>query len=157
MDVPCDDRDQAWPLFLATYGTLIEILEHELQTERGLPLTWFDVLIQLSFQPHGRMRMQDLADRVLLSKSGVTRLVDRMTKAGLIARVPCETDRRVVFAELTSEGRAKLTEASPVAFRGVAEHFTQHLGRAEHDAIMSGFRKILDAARARTQEERAAS
>jgi DNA-binding MarR family transcriptional regulator len=145
----CDERDHVWALFLKTYSVLIETLDAELKRERGLPLTWFDVLIQLVDAPRGRLRMNDLSDSLLLSKSGATRLVDRMESAGLIARSSCATDRRVVFATLTPEGRAAFRRAAPVAFRGVEEHFTRHLGAAEKRSMSAAFERVLRAGHVR--------
>lgn len=155
MSQPCDGRDEAWPLFLRTYALLVDRLEYELQTERDMPLTWFDVLAQLESAPDGRMRMHDLADSILLSKSGITRLVDRMARAGLIERASCETDRRVVYAAITKEGRKRFAAAAPVAIRGVEEYFTAPLNQTEKRALMSALNKIQDATTARS-EERAA-
>ena len=155
MNGPCDGRDEAWPLFLRTYAVLLDRLEHELQTERDMPLTWFDVLAQLESAPEGRMKMRELADSVLLSKSGVTRLVDRMERAGLIERAPCETDRRIVYATITTEGRKRFATAAPVAVRGVERYFTAPLSGPEKRALVSALTKIQDAAAARS-EERAA-
>ncbi|MGH2754851.1 MAG: MarR family winged helix-turn-helix transcriptional regulator [Actinomycetota bacterium] len=151
----CDRRDEAWPLFLRAYTVLLDRLEHELQTERNLPLTWFDVLAQLEGAPGGRMRMNDLAGSILLSKSGLTRLVDRMARAGLVERAACDTDRRVVYAAITDAGRRAFEKAAPVAVRGVEEHFTAPMTPAEKRALVSALQKILDAATARS-EERAA-
>jgi DNA-binding MarR family transcriptional regulator len=155
MTQPCDGRDEAWPLFLRTYSVLLDRLEYELQTERDMPLGWFDVLAQLEGAPEGRMRMHDLAESVLLSKSGLTRLVDRMARAGLIERAQCESDRRVVYASITPEGRKRFAASAPIAVRGVEEHFTAPLNATEKKALVSALRKILDAQAARS-EERAA-
>ena len=151
----CDGRDEAWPLFLRTYAVLLERLEDELQSERDLPLTWFDVLAQLEGAEDGRLRMNELADSVLLSKSGVTRLVDRMERAGLIERASCESDRRVVYAAITPSGRKAFAKAAPVAVRGVDEYFTSPISGTEKKVLMNALNKILDAAAARS-EERAA-
>jgi DNA-binding MarR family transcriptional regulator len=155
MSQPCDGRDEAWPLFLRTYAALIDRLEEELQTERDMPLTWFDVLAQLEGAPDGRMRMHDLAESVLLSKSGVTRLVDRMARDGLVERASCETDRRVVYAAITPKGRKRFAAAAPVAVRGVDEYFSAPLNPTERRALISALNKIQSAAAARS-EERAA-
>ena len=151
MKDPCDGRDEAWPLFLRTYTVLLDRLEAELQTERDMPLTWFDVLVQLQSAPDGRMKMRDLADSVLLSKSGLTRLVDRMERAGLIERASCATDRRVVYATITRKGRKRYETAAPVAIRGVNDHFSAPLTRSERKAFISALEKIQSAATARTE------
>ncbi|MFN2488734.1 MAG: MarR family winged helix-turn-helix transcriptional regulator [Actinomycetota bacterium] len=144
----CDQRHHAWPLFLRTYSILVEMLDAELQQERGLPLTWFDVLAHLAGTSGGKMRMNDLSESVLLSKSGVTRLVDRMERAGLIARGACASDRRVVYAVITPQGRTAFRKAAPIAFRGVEEHFSRLLEPAEEKVFTSVLERLLDAAQA---------
>ncbi|CAN5659151.1 MarR family transcriptional regulator [soil metagenome] len=141
----CDERHHAWPLLLKTITVLLETLDAELQREQELPLTWFDVLVHLADAPEGRMRMNQLSESVLLSKSGVTRLVDRMEKAGLITRAPCAADRRVVYATLTPKGRAAFRRAAPAAFRGVREHFSSHLTAAEERALTAALERMLAA------------
>lgn len=128
---------------------VIEHLGAELRAGKGLPLTWFDVLIHLSLTPEGQMPMNTLADSIVLSKSGVTRLVDRMTDAGLIERVACPTDRRIVYASLTDKGRTVLEDAAPFHFEGVERIFNRQLTKEEEKALVSAFSKILDAAAAR--------
>lgn len=113
----------AWRAFLEAHALTVETLTRELREAEDLPLTWYDVLVQLQEAPEGRLRMQELADAVLLSKSGVTRLVDRMEQAGLVERARCTNDRRGTFAALTPSGRQRLRETAPTHLRGVAEHF----------------------------------
>src|SRR5438105_5022694 len=91
----------SWLALLQAHSVVVEAVEREMQRDVGLPLAWFDVLIQLANAPDGRLRMQDLARSVLLSKSGLTRLVDRLVDAGLVGRAACEGDRRVTYAVLT--------------------------------------------------------
>jgi DNA-binding MarR family transcriptional regulator len=117
----------AWRAFLAAHARVTAALERELVAERGLPLAWYDVLVQLSEAPVGRLRMTDLAAAVLLSKSGLTRLVDRMAEAGLVERSPNDADRRGRIVCLTAAGTARLREAAPVHLRGVQEHFGARL------------------------------
>ena len=140
----CERRDQAWPLFLKTHSALVEILESELQAAADLPLTWFEVLLQLQDAGDGRRRMNDLADSLLLSKSGITRLIDRMSRAGFIERKPCDSDRRVVYAAITRKGRNAYKKAAPVAFRGIERHFTRVLGDAELRTFRATLEKLLD-------------
>jgi DNA-binding MarR family transcriptional regulator len=144
----CDQRHHAWSLFSRAHAALVETLDAELRQERELPLTWFDVLAHLAGAPQGRMRMNELGEAVLLTRSGVTRLVDRMTEAGLLVRCACPSDRRVVFAALTPKGRAALAEAGPVAVRGVEQHFARHLTAAEEKAFVSALSKLVTACRA---------
>lgn len=135
---------------------LVERLRAELMESKGLPLHWFDVLIQLSRVDEQRMSMHELAESVVLSKSGVTRLVDRMVDAGLVERMVCESDRRITYAALTEKGRATLEDALPVHMDGVRRLFERHLNNEEKQALISAFTKILDAPAARPSERRAA-
>src|SRR5437762_9733879 len=111
----------AWRAFLAAHARVTSVLEHELVAERGLPLAWYDVLVQLSEAPGGRLRMTDLAAAVLLSKSGLTRLVDRMAEARLVERAATDTHRRGRIVGLTEEGVDRLRARAPVPFRGIAD------------------------------------
>lgn len=134
----------AWMTFLQTHALVVEVLGRELETERGLPLGWFEVLMFLANAPEGKMRMQDLAGSVLLSKSGVTRLVDRIEEAGLVERAACEDDRRVTYAAITPVGRRTLREAAPVHLRGVDSHFGRHLTATELRTLRAILRKVLE-------------
>lgn len=140
------DRVAAWRAFLEAHSRVTEVLEQELKDEQGLPLTWYDVLVQLSEAPEQRLRMQELADRVVLSKSGLTRLIDRMAKAGLVQRAECDSDRRGTFAELTEQGYQRLRAAAPTHLAGVARHFTRHLDADEAAVLARTLRRIAEAA-----------
>jgi len=135
----------AWRLFLQAHKELTNALAAELEAERDLPLSWYDVLIQLSQEPDGRMRMQDLARRILLSKSGLTRLFDRMQETGLVQRESCPDDRRGTHAALTPAGRRTLQRAMPVHRRGIEQHFSSQLTETETAALSSAFEKMLTA------------
>lgn len=136
---------RAWRSFLEAHAALVSVLEQELQEREDLDLTWYDVLVQLHEADDDRLRMQELADAVLLSKSGLTRLVDRMERAGLVAREACPTDRRGTFAVLTDDGRATLRRTAPEHLRGVSEHFAGHLTSDEAKVLERVFTRILGA------------
>jgi DNA-binding MarR family transcriptional regulator len=138
------DRLEAWSAFLHAHAQVVNNLEAELEAERGLPLTWYEVLLFLNKAPGG-LRMNDLADALVLSRSGLTRVIDRMVTAGLVERAECSTDRRGVMAVITPNGRRALKDASPIHMRGVKEHFTDHLSGSEARTLRRVFRKILDA------------
>ncbi len=121
-----------WRTFLRAHATVTRRLEHELVAEHELPLASYDVLVQLSEAPDRSLRMTELADRVLLSRSGLTRLADRLERDGLILRKACPSDARGTLAVLTDAGLAKLESAWPTHRRGVAEHVT---GRLTPDEI----------------------
>ena len=112
----------AWRSFLRAHATLVRRLEGELLAEHDLPLPSYDVLVQLSEAPGRRLRMTELADRVLLSRSGLTRLVDRLARDGLVERQACPDDARGTLAVLTDAGLDRLRTAWPTHLRGVAAH-----------------------------------
>ncbi len=101
---PTREQLDSWRTFLRAHATITRALETELVAEQKLSLAAYDVLVQLAEAPDRRLRMTELADAVLLSRSGVTRLVDRLEKSGLVARCPVESDGRGVAAELTEAG-----------------------------------------------------
>jgi DNA-binding MarR family transcriptional regulator len=150
MDNESTEREAvlAWRSFLEAHAGLVDVLERELQQERGLPLAFYDVLVQLGETPEGRLRMQDLAERLLLSRSGFTRLCDRMETAGLLQRARCPSDRRGVYAEITPAGTKALEEAAPVHQRSVEDHFARHLGSADLKALRAMLDRLSEGNRA---------
>jgi DNA-binding MarR family transcriptional regulator len=135
----------AWRDFLRTHAVLTATLSRELEEARGLPLAQYDVLVQLDEAADGRLRMQDLAARVLFSRSGLTRLVDRMVTDGLVERERCEDDRRGTFAVLTAAGRRRLRDAAGIHLQGIQEHFTRHLGADDVRALRAALGAVLAA------------
>src|SRR2546425_3732702 len=114
---------RAWTAFLNAQASLLRRLEAELVESEDMTLAEFDVLIQLAIAPDRRLRMTELSDRVRLSHSGVTRLVDRLTQAGLVKRARCDSDRRGAFATFTAARPAPLPPAEPIHPRGSPEQF----------------------------------
>jgi DNA-binding MarR family transcriptional regulator len=123
---PTSEELAAWRVFLETAYALFDILDAEMQVESGMTLGWYDALVHLE-EAEAPLRMNELARRILLSKSGLTRVVDRMEEAGLVRRERPADNRRVVLVHLTPEGLARLTAARSVHRRGIQEHFVQHL------------------------------
>jgi DNA-binding MarR family transcriptional regulator len=113
-----------WRALLRAHAHVTRRLESELLRDEDLPLASYDVLVQLSESPGRRLRMTDLAERVLLSRSGLTRLVDRLERDGLVARERCADDARGTFTVLTDGGQARLERAAPGHLAGVHEHVT---------------------------------
>jgi DNA-binding MarR family transcriptional regulator len=130
----------AWRAFLRAHAALLGTLERELAA-RGMPIAFYDVLAQLA-EAGGRLRMRELAEAVLLSRSGLTRLVDRMERAGYVKRERCADDRRGAFATITPAGRRALRQVDPVHARGVAEHFAQHLTREETHVLTGALERV---------------
>ena len=134
---------QAWRIFLRAHAQVTRSLEAELVAEHDLPLPSYDVLVQLSESPDRRLRMTELADRVLLSRSGLTRLVDRLAREGLVERQSCPSDARGTLAALTETGLQRLRDAWPTHLRGVAEHVTGKLTADEVAQLTSLLAKLV--------------
>ena len=133
---------EAWRLFLEAHASLTRVLERELMDERQLPLTWYDVLVQLE-EAGGSLRMHELADRLLLSRSATTRFVERVEKRELIERRACPEDRRGTHVVLTEVGREALRSASPVHLAGVEEHFAGRLSESDTTALTNALKKLV--------------
>ena len=134
----------AWRTFLRAHATVLRRLEAELMAEHDLPLASYDVLVQLSEAPDRRLRMTELADRVLLSRSGLTRLADRLARDGLLQREACPSDARGTLAVLTDAGLQRLRAAWPTHRRGVAEHVTGRLSPDEVVRLAELLGKLVD-------------
>jgi DNA-binding MarR family transcriptional regulator len=117
-----DDQLAAWRSFLQAHAVVIRRLEADLLVEHQLPLASYDVLVQLVEAPGRRLRMTELAQRVLISRSGLTRLVDRLEREGLVRREACDDDARGLFAVLTDAGYARLRRAASTHLRGVQNY-----------------------------------
>jgi DNA-binding MarR family transcriptional regulator len=128
----------AWRGFLRVHSALVKALDAELLAEHDLPLTSYEVLINLQAAPDRRRRMAELADGVLLSRSGMTRLVDRLEREGLLERDSCVSDGRGTFAVLTQKGEDLLSRARRTHLDGVRDRFLQHFGEDELEQ-MAGF------------------
>lgn len=133
----------AWRSFLRAHAKVTRVLDAELTAECDLPLGSYEVLLHLNEAPERRLRMTDLADRVLLSRSGLTRLVDRMEREGLLRREACPSDLRGTNAVLTDEGLARLRAAAPIHLRGVREHIVDLLTQDELATIATAFGRIV--------------
>ncbi len=118
---------EAWKGLLLAHATLVEQIDHEMALSNLIPLDWYDALLALEDAPNHRMKMSDLADQVLLSKSGLTRLVDRLEAKGYIKREGCRADRRVAYAVLTAEGLKAREKSWPTYRAAIQEHFASHL------------------------------
>jgi DNA-binding MarR family transcriptional regulator len=140
-------RFNAWHGFLVAHAALELILNRELEAACGLPLRWFDVLTQLHMTPHKRLSMTELASAVLLSKSGLTRLVDRIEEAGLVQRAAAPGDRRSLLIVLTPSGQKTLKRAAPIHEDGIRRHFAAHIRDNEAAAVEAALGRMAAAAR----------
>lgn len=122
---------RAWRGLLSAHSRLIRVLDAELTAATGLTLNQYEVLLFLHAAPERALRMSQLAERVLLSKSGMTRAVDQLVARGLVERRRCPTDARGLLAVLTEAGQAKLRQAAPVHLAGIRRHFTANLEEGE--------------------------
>jgi DNA-binding MarR family transcriptional regulator len=126
---------RAWRALLQAHAHVTRVLEAELDAAHRLPLASYDVLVQLAEAPNRELRMSELADAVLLSRSGLTRLVDRMEREGLVARRSCPSDARGTLATLTPAGLDRLRAASGTHLKGVGRHVLSHFSRAEQEQL----------------------
>jgi DNA-binding MarR family transcriptional regulator len=135
---------RAWRAFLYAHATVVPTLDEELASALGLSLNQFEVLTWLARAGRRGLRMSDLASRVVLSPSGVTRAVDQLERKGLVERCVFEGDKRGYLATLTPNGRALLRKATNVHLHGVREHFLKHLSRTELEHLATALEAILD-------------
>ena len=141
---PRDPRLETWRSFLVAHAQIRRQLEREPQAEQSLGLGEYEVLLLLARADDRQLRMSELADRLVLSRSGVTRLVDRLEAEALVARTSCATDRRGSWATLTDAGHLRLRRAAPTHLRGVGEHFLDRIPPAELDALQRTLDRVLE-------------
>ena len=132
---------EAWTALLRAHARLVRRLEADLEKETGLALADFDVLAQLALVG-GELRMTELADRALISRSGMTRRVARLVEVGLVRRANADTDARGVVVALTKAGVARLTETAPVHARAIADLFVARLDDQELAVLQSALEKV---------------
>ena len=140
----------AWRGLLRVHAALVRELDAELDAAHDLPLSSYDVLIYLQAAPGKRLRMAELADSVLLSRSGVTRLVDRLEREGLIVRDTCSSDGRGLYAVLTDEGEAMLARARPTHLAGVRERFLERFSEEELELLATYWERVIPGAAGET-------
>jgi DNA-binding MarR family transcriptional regulator len=133
----------AWSGFIRAHATIVRELDAELRAAHGLPLSSFDVLVQLSLAQEGRMQMYELAEAVHLSRSGLTRLVDRLERQGMLERHRGERDPRQVFACITRRGLERLAETTPTHLAGVRRRFLERLTRAQVSQLVVVWNRLL--------------
>jgi DNA-binding MarR family transcriptional regulator len=139
-----DPRLGAWRAFLHAHARLLRRLDEELQAEHGLSLAEYDALLQLAHSQDRRLRMSVLAERVLLSRSGITRLVDRLEGSGMVARSACVTDARGAEATLTTAGLDRLRAASHTHLEGIERYFLAPVSDEDRAALERAANGIID-------------
>lgn len=141
-----EDLADTWGALLKVHAALVPRLDRELQEAHGLPLTWYDVLLELNTAPKRRLTMGQLGSVAAVSRTRVSRVVDELVRAGLVAREPNPDDGRSAFAALTPAGRAALRKAAPTYLAAVRREFTDHLTAREAEVLAGAMRKVLAAA-----------
>jgi DNA-binding MarR family transcriptional regulator len=143
-----DPRIGSWRDFLTAHARLLRLLDEDLRDAHGITLAEYDALVQLAEANGRRLRMHQLAERVLLSRSGVTRLIDRLVADGSVERSHCSTDARGAEAVLTEAGLDRLRRASPTHLRGISDHFVEAIEPGDLEALrraMSAINAAIDA------------
>jgi DNA-binding MarR family transcriptional regulator len=141
---PDDPRLGAWRNLIHAHARLFRRLDEELQAEHGISLAEYDALLQLAGAEGRRLRMSVLAERVLLSRSGITRLVDRLVSAGMVERSVCPTDARGAMATLLPDGLNRLRTASRTHLEGVGRYFLDVVAETDQAAIQRGLGAVID-------------
>jgi DNA-binding MarR family transcriptional regulator len=134
---------EAWGTLLRVHAALVPAIDREVHAETNLPLSWYDVLLELTAAPEGRLRMSDLADRVVLSRTRVSRLVDELVVKGLVRKEEHPHDKRSAFAVVTPAGAAEFRNAAPVYLRAIETRFAHELTNEELRVIRDLLERVL--------------
>ena len=138
-----DEGILAWSAFVRAYASVLRRIERDVETQAGLSLGWYDVLLELNAAPDRRLRMQELGEAAVLSRTRVSRIVDELVGQGLAARQPNPDDRRSSFAVITDEGRKTLRKAAPVYLEAIRRHFVAGLSAEQLRAVRSAMESLL--------------
>ncbi len=141
------NKRTAWYRSLQAHVVLIDLFDREMQRDCGVPMVWYDVLIKLWLAPGKSLRMSELADQALLSRSWLTRRVIQLEDAGLVSRTSADGDGRGVAATMTDKGKRVFLELEKSHARSIERHFSQHLNAEEAAVISSAFDRIARAGR----------
>jgi DNA-binding MarR family transcriptional regulator len=138
-----DDLVGVWSGLLRLYAQLVPVIEADLQRTTGMPLGWYDVMLELSAAPDRRMRMLDLGEAAVLSRTRVSRVVDELEREGYVTRLANPDDRRSAFAQLTSAGRAAFRKAAPLYLDSIRQHLGARLSAREARALRALLEQAL--------------
>jgi DNA-binding MarR family transcriptional regulator len=138
---PSSEQLRCWRLFMESSLALVDVLDTELKDTVGIPQRWYDVLVHLEESPDG-IPMTELADQILYSKSGFTRVIDRMEEAGLVSRVRPPNDRRSILVVPTDKGTQTMERARRHHRDGINRHFSEHLTDTDTKALTRALEKI---------------
>lgn len=134
-----------WSVLLRAHAAVVRVIEREVEEATGLPLSWYDVLLELDAATEGRLRMQELAGRVVLSRTRVSRVVDEMGRSGMVAKQPDPVDGRATLAVITDRGRRELRRVAPVYLDRIHVHFATHLTPRQLRAVRDSLDQVLSA------------
>jgi DNA-binding MarR family transcriptional regulator len=140
-----DDPVAAWRAVLLVQDRVVRAIERDLDRAGLIPLTWYDVLLELANAPRGCLRMQGLGARVVLSRTRVSRLVTELEAAGFVERCPDPADGRATLATITRTGREAFRRAAPVYLAGIDQHFNRHLTAVQRRTVADVLQRVLDA------------
>jgi DNA-binding MarR family transcriptional regulator len=127
---------------LLAHAAALRAIEGDLARRGLIPLAWYDVLLELNAAPSRRLRMSELAERVVLSRTRVSRVVDELTAAGLVERISNPNDGRSFFAQLTAQGRTELRRTAPIYLAGIDQHFLAYLDTKERHVLVTALRRV---------------
>ena len=134
----------AWRQLLVCHSRIIRLVEREFETRRLVPFTFYDVLLHLRHAPNREMRFRDMNGEVVLSRSALSRCLDRMAAQGLIAKLDCPDDPRGLILKITSKGEGELKKAWPVYRNLIVNLFGRHFTEHELEFMTQGFAKVTD-------------
>jgi DNA-binding MarR family transcriptional regulator len=138
------DRVAAWAALLRAHAAAVRAIESDLSAHQLVPLVWYDVLLELNAAPNRRLRMRELAARVTLSRTRVSRVVDELERSGLVEREPDPDDGRACFASITAEGRTELRRTAPHYLSAIETHFTSLLTTTEQRVLATALSKVAE-------------
>jgi len=133
----------SWGALLQVQAAVVPVLDRRLRAKTGLPLSWYDVLLELHGAPEHRLTMSELGERVVLSRSRVSRVVDELVAEGLVSRAPNPADARSAFATLTPTGIERFRDAAPVYLDAIEDEFGRHLPERELRTLAAGLQRVL--------------
>lgn len=139
-----DYQLEAWRALLLAHSAALSAIESDVQRDGRIPLTWYDVLLELQAAGARGLRMQEVASRVVLSRTRVSRLVDEMVRAGLAAKTPDPQDKRVSWAAITEQGVRALHDTAPVYLGSIRRHFSAHLSDEDAKVIAAALLKVAE-------------
>ena len=135
----------AWGSILRVHAAFVPELDKDVRVNAGMPLAWYDVLLELAAEPTGRLRLGDLADRVVLSRARISRVVDELVDAGLVEKAPNPADKRSSYAVITADGRSRQRRAAPPYVRRIESLFPRDVTNADLRRLTEVLERVLEA------------